>query len=482
MTIDGRYVVESVLGEGGMGIVYLARHRVIGKRVALKVLRQDFARDKEITDRFLQEARAASSIGNPHIVDISDFGQLPDGSTYFAMEWLNGAPLTKLIGHGRTVPLERLAHIGRQIADGLAAAHDTGIVHRDLKPDNVYLVGQGSEADFVKILDFGIAKVANAASRHTRAGTVFGTPHYMSPEQASGAPVDRRTDIYALGVILYEMAAGQLPFDAENVMGILTQHVYKRPSTIRSIVQSGQVSPALEAVVLKALSKDPADRYQTMQQFSLDLQKLEQGLEPDAVDEMMARSASMFPPELFQKDSAAGSAEETSPLASPVHARSRWRAYAGAGLAALALCSLVIALTARGSRSKPPAPTASGVAAPTAATDVAPPGVAPPKTPAPETVEVLLATEPLDAHVFRGKDDLGSPPMTVNVEKGQTVLFEVRRQGFKSQSVTVDGSAQKVTIKLVAGNERARAPAKKTKSGTSWQQNEIVNPWAKPRK
>ncbi len=286
-TIDGRYVVEALLGEGGMGVVYRARHRLIERKVALKVLRSEYAKDREIVERFVQEAKTATAIGNEHIVDILDFGQLPDGSTYFAMEYLDGISLTQAIA--QKLEPRRIAAIGVQICDGLGAAHAAGIVHRDLKPDNIYLLERNG-ADFVKVLDFGIAKVTrDAKQKLTRAGAVFGTPHYMSPEQAAGTSIDHRADIYALGVILYEMAAGRLPFDSDDLMGILTQHMYRAPVPIRALVQNTDCPPSLEAIVQKCLEKRPGQRYQSTNELAVDLTRFLRGEVPGAVAELMGK-------------------------------------------------------------------------------------------------------------------------------------------------------------------------------------------------
>lgn len=275
--LDDRYVIEAKLGEGGMGVVYRGRHRVIDKRVAIKVLRRSLSTNSEMSERFLNEARAASRVGSPHIVDISDFGRLPDGGAYFVMEYLDGMSLSEVLRAGR-MPAARIVRVGKQLARGLAAAHATGIVHRDLKPDNVMLVTRGEDRDVVKILDFGIAKVGGDSQRLTRAGSVFGTPHYMSPEQAAGVSVDKLSDVYALGVIFYEMTSGSVPFDADSFMAILTQHMYKAPLAFRELpLPPPDILPGFEELVLKCLAKKPEDRYASMDELLVELERIERG-------------------------------------------------------------------------------------------------------------------------------------------------------------------------------------------------------------
>ncbi len=200
---------------------------------------------------------------------------MPDGSAYFVMEYLDGLSLTQLISRGGSIPTQKALHLIRQIASALEAAHERGIVHRDMKPDNIYVVKQGSDDSFVKVLDFGIAKVGGASSKLTKTGMIFGTPHYMSPEQAAGQTVDRRTDIYALGVIMYEMFVGRVPFEGDTFMGILSKHMFQDP--IPPSQAKGVGLGAIEDVILKALAKKVEGRYQTMSELIADLDKVQAG-------------------------------------------------------------------------------------------------------------------------------------------------------------------------------------------------------------
>ena len=269
----GNYQVQSKLGEGGMGAVYLAVHPLIGKQVALKILHAEFAHNEEITERFLNEARAVNDIGHPNIVDILDYGVIPEGRgrlVYFIMEFLGGRSLKKVLRSEAPLPPERALAIGLQIADALAASHRHNIVHRDLKPDNVMLIQRGRQPDFVKVLDFGIAKLTGEkpeGSRRTRTGIVMGTPAYMSPEQCEGKPdnIDHRTDIYALGILLFEMLTGQVPFKGEGYGEVLVQHIMQAPA--RPSQLTPMIPPHVEAVVLKALEKLALLRYPNMDVF-----------------------------------------------------------------------------------------------------------------------------------------------------------------------------------------------------------------------
>jgi serine/threonine-protein kinase len=457
-TIDGRYLVEAILGEGGMGVVYTGRHKVIGKRVAIKVLRGDMARNTEITERFLQEARAASSIGNPHIIDISDFGTLPDGSTYFVMEYLAGVSLTDAMTQAKPLSVARLIHIAKQIASGLGAAHDAGIIHRDLKPDNVMLITRGAGEggkDFVKILDFGIAKVGGEASRLTRAGSVFGTPHYMSPEQAAGTPVDLRTDLYALGIILYEMASGKVPFDADNFMGILTQHMYKAPVPLLALVPAPEIPPSLDAIIQKCLTKKVDGRYATMAALLQDLEKVERGETPAALGEMMARSGGFNIPADYFRASAMPAPVPATPDGVPKRPRTPLLIAMGA-VATLGIAALAVTLT------RPTSTRAEGIVVsalpatppPTAAASSSAAAGPMPSAPGPSVQHVAVVIEPLDAKVVRdGESDnlnvtRGKQAFGIDVTGGVPVTLSASAAGYQTRKITVDGSVSPLIVRL----------------------------------
>jgi serine/threonine protein kinase len=273
-TIAGRYWIERSIGEGAMGVVFAARHVSVGRPFAVKVLRGEMANDAELTARFFQEARAAGAIGNPHIVEVSDVGRLPDGSSYIVMELLQGRSLGGAISEVRgPLPLPRVLHLGAQIAHALAAAHAANVIHRDLKPENVMLVPRAGDPEFVKILDFGLAKIEGASGAPmTRQGAVFGTPHYMSPEQGMGVRVEPRTDVYSLGVILYEMASGQCPFQGRNMNDIVRQHMVQPPVPLSALGRGIAVPPAFDALVLRCLAKRP-DARPTMGEVAVELER-----------------------------------------------------------------------------------------------------------------------------------------------------------------------------------------------------------------
>jgi serine/threonine protein kinase/uncharacterized tellurite resistance protein B-like protein len=262
-----RYQVIERIGEGGMGTVYVGQHVTLGKRVALKVLKQEMSYDRTIVERFLREAKATSSIEHENVVEILDFGHTPEGSAFFVMEFLRGRELGELMDELGPIPWSRAKGILIQVAEALAAAHDNGIIHRDMKPCNVFLVGRHGREDFVKVLDFGIAKVESEVAL-TRAGMVFGTASYMAPEQATGMPLDGRADMYALACMAFEMLTGRLPFTATHPIKMLNCHIREPAPSMRFVAPEAAIPKQLDEVILRALAKQPEQRFADMRAFS----------------------------------------------------------------------------------------------------------------------------------------------------------------------------------------------------------------------
>ncbi|MBA3538355.1 MAG: serine/threonine protein kinase, partial [Deltaproteobacteria bacterium] len=260
----GNYRILSKIGTGGMGAVYLAEHPLIGKKVALKVIHRELAHNRDVVQRFFQEAKAVNSIGNEHIVEIHDFGVTPENDHFYIMEYLDGQTLASVMTREPAMPVMRALHIGAQIASALAAAHASGVIHRDLKPDNIMLIPKLGDPDFVKVLDFGLAKVFAADSAvKTAAGVLLGTPQYMSPEACeSKREIDHRTDVYALGILLFQMMTGKLPFDGQTMGEVLVKQVTALPPAPRAL--NPAIQPSVEQILLRCLAKPVDARFQTM--------------------------------------------------------------------------------------------------------------------------------------------------------------------------------------------------------------------------
>ncbi len=259
--VAGKFRIEKLLGQGGMGKVYLANHQVLDQKVVLKVLHREYAEDPDTVKRFQHEGRAASRLRHPNVIQVLDFGAMEDGTLFMAMEYLPGQDLSGIIQREFPLGDRRVARIGAQILSALSEAHAQNVIHRDLKPENVMVENRRGEPDFVKVLDFGIAKITDAKTKLTQAGLVCGTPEYMSPEQARGADLDARSDLYSVGVIIYQMVTGLLPFESDTPIGFLMKHLTDPPMPPSQKQPEVEVPPDLEALIMKALSKNPADRF-----------------------------------------------------------------------------------------------------------------------------------------------------------------------------------------------------------------------------
>ena len=277
--INDRYKVLKLVGSGGMGSVYLAEHEILRKKVALKILHYEQSKRKDTVERFKREAIAASNIGQDNIVDVTDFGYTEEGNAYFVMEYVEGRSLADVMKEKHILPLEFAVSVASQIAVALYSAHGKGIIHRDLKPENILLTTKDNVYPFVKIVDFGISKILQddvtpdeRFRTLTKSGAIFGTPEYMSPEQAAGESVEPASDIYSLGVIMYEMLTGRLPFFDDNYMKILHKHQYEFPELPSNI--NPDIQPDVNAIIMKCLEKKPFNRYGTMKLLLNDLKNI----------------------------------------------------------------------------------------------------------------------------------------------------------------------------------------------------------------
>jgi hypothetical protein len=411
----GEYRVERKIGQGGMGIVYGAVHPLIGKRAAIKVLSRQLCMQPEAVERFVTEARAVNQIGHPNIVDVFSFGNLPDGRSYFVMEWLEGKSLAERLRKGR-VPLPELYVIVDEIAEALEAAHAKRIVHRDLKPDNIFLVAAPGGKTKVTLLDFGIAKLLDDSSERitkTRTGSLMGTPLYVAPEQARGYEIDARVDIYSLGAVMFEMVTGRPPFVADNAMDVVSMHLHDDPP--RASAATSGVPVALDEVLLAMLAKEP-DQRPTLAQLREVLTSLRSG----GGDVALAPAPRAKSNEL--------AATETPP------ARRFWLAIA-AGVVVLGGAVAVLAMTGGGKKAQPAAATGSASASASAPAAAA---------------ETETETETGSAIVANAAPAPGTVALKVT-EKGATVAID-------DQPVTlVKGAA---SLSLPSGPHRAvvRAP------------------------
>jgi serine/threonine-protein kinase len=515
--VVGKYRLLDVLGEGGMGIVYLAEHELIEKTVALKILRKEYSGKADLVQRFKQEAISASRIKHPNVLDVFDFGQLENGCFFLAMEYLQGHDLANELASSTTVEPIRAVRLALQMCRALGAAHSRGVVHRDMKPENVFLHTTGDGDEIIKIVDFGIAQLRGRDDkkpeemprrRLTRTGVIFGTPEYMSPEQAAGRTADLRVDIYAMGVILYEMFTGAVPFTGESFMAVLSAHLTNPVAPLRTWVPDLAISDELESAVMVALAKNPDERYQSMSEFGKALHHTPEG-------RLAAPLAGLLPIPKVTHDTFrpargpasptsphfAGSAPGSSPLVGidgrsvatlvgvanggsegaipssllselPVTRPSAGR-FAFPMLGVLLLIGVGVGAWVKASRGRTPmseisapqrasmmplAASVAGVASPASSLIASPSSAAP----APSRIALSITTEPPGALLFKnGFQVCDSTPCTLDAQSDEGIELEARKGPSKGTSRVLAQRDQSVNIVLLATPQAFSRPAKR---------------------
>lgn len=437
--IDGRFRVDAFLARGGMGKVYRATQLGLGRKVAVKVLdaraAADLASDFEM--RFVREAEVAAGLSHPNTLRIHDYGRLDTGAPYLVMELLTGRTLAEIFAEGPVEPL-RLLHIVRQACGSLAEAHEQGVVHRDLKPSNLFMVPEADGSDFVKVLDFGLVKRLDDDVETTRAGVLLGSPLYMSPEQVQGAALDSRSDIYALGVVLYMGLTGRSPFSVSQVSALLVAHVNEAPRPLSEVAP--QLPEVLQWTVHRCLEKEPERRFLSMRELSRALSACAMELRGEVSDVRLAlREGCVVAPSSLELSLAA-----TIPtsVGGGVWVRRSSRVFGvalGVGALAVAVASLVIALSGRHTVVQEPVPAPAPVVEP-----VAPPAV--PVVHGPRSI--VITTTPESAAIERDGRFVGNGRAVLTLDTDSMADIAVRAAGFFTRQLELDGEASEVHIQL----------------------------------
>jgi len=491
-TLSGRYRVIRKIGEGGMGIVYEAEHVLIEKRVGLKVLREDFSSRSDVVERFRQEAKSASRIGHEHIIDISDFGITQAGANFFVMELLHGRDLAEELEKIGPLSARRTVDIALQCAEALGAAHKKGIVHRDMKPENIFLIERKNGEDFVKIVDFGIAKMSDVEApgqpgrKLTKTGMIFGTPEYMSPEQAAGKPLDHRVDIYALGIIMYELLTGRVPFQGDTFMGILTQHMFEQVPPIKVANPRSNAPSEVERIVFRAVSKDANERQQTMEELAAELSGALTRT-PNSVSSLAPPPGTIThygpgeEPVVAARSPRLLESTPATDFPSGGQGRARlWAAFGAFGTLALAGGAYFalrgnappIAPLTTIAQPGPGAAKAASIAAPPAQAVVA-------QQVEPERVLLEVQTQPPGANVLvDGKAACEPTPCTISAERDQLLKIEVELSGYRSSSTELRAEVDRKQVQLTL-KKRSVSPRPEPS-----EQGELLIPdaFARPRR
>ncbi len=418
--VADKYLIEHSLAEGAMGRVYVATQEPIGRKVALKILKPILANDDELQERFLREAVAVSKLHHPNTITVLDYGQAA-GTLFIAMEFLDGQSLEELVKIGGPLPLERSAHILRQIASALTEAHDKNILHRDLKPPNIFISDMAGQQDFVKVLDFGIAKLLdNTSTPLTRAGMVFGTPEYMAPEQSGGGKLDGRTDIYALGVLMWQMLTGKLPYKGSHPLDTALKHTTEPIPALPDTVPM-----PMRDFVYKSMAKNINDRPENAQAF---INELDAALAASNVPETLQspRTAAPSPPAAHNPDPAP---------------KTSARLWVVLGLVGVILMGMMMV---------------GGLGAVVVGflEDDEDPSATPPASAAaeaPKRTTLKIKTNPSKARVTIDGDDKGRAPVRIKGKAGSKITVTVSKDGFKTNKETVrfpKKGTEEITIKL----------------------------------